>query len=101
MMAANGLDTSKMDANCETMPVAHFSQPEPPTPTKRKLDETDMQSTDARDDKRRKGSAPIKAEYLVPTDSALVAVAPPPLDDDAAEAFHHKDRAPAGKNSKR
>jgi tRNA-dihydrouridine synthase 3 len=100
-MAANGLDTSKMDGNCETMPVAHFSQPEPPTPTKRKLDETDMQSTDARDDKRRKGSAPIKAEYLVPTDSALVAVAPPPLDDDAAEAFHHKDRAPAGKNSKR
>ena len=84
-------------------PVAHFSQPEPSTPTKRKLDETDMQKTDARDDKRRKGTAPIKAEYLVhPEDNAI---APRPAldaaDDDAAEEFHHKERQPGSKNSKR
>ena len=84
-------------------PVTHFSQPEPPTPTKRKLDETDIQKTDARDDKRRKGTAPIKAEYLVhPEDNAIApGQALDAADDDAAEEFHHKERQPGSKNSKR
>src|SRR5436305_3520195 len=89
-----------MDADSRSTPVTHVSQPETPTLTKRKLDETDVQSAATHDDKRRKGRAPVKAEYLVPTDAAAAAPVLS-LDDDAAEAFHHKDGALAAKNSKR
>ena len=82
------------------MDAIHFSQLEPPLPTKRKLDETDAHKTD---DKRRKGTAPIKEEYLVHPEDNVIAPKPAlgAADDDAAEEFHHKDRQPASKNSKR
>jgi tRNA-dihydrouridine synthase 3 len=62
-----------------------------------------MQRIDARDDKRRKGTAPIKEKFLVHSEANVIAPEPPinAADDDAAEGFHHKDRQPASKNSKR
>lgn len=71
---------------------------------KRKVDDLDQSNPtqEVREDKRfRKGTAPIKAEFLVTSDDI---VAPRPAqdeaDDDAAEAFHHKDRQPVSSNSK-
>ncbi|KAK5561875.1 tRNA-dihydrouridine synthase 3 [Exophiala xenobiotica] len=75
-----------------------------PPSVKRKVDDlgpTDSK-LDARDDKRRKGTAPIKEEYLLKSDD-VVESRPPrdEADDDAAEAFHHKDRqSVASHNSK-
>lgn len=71
-------------------------------PAKRKVEvvEDDTNS----ENKRRKGTAPIKAEYLIPSDHRQDHVEDVPVqepaDDDAAEAFHHKDRQPASNNSK-
>ena len=95
-MAENGVHIHDMD-------TVHFSQLEPPLPAKRKLEDTDMHKTDARDDKRRKGTAPIKEEYLVHPEDNVIAPEPAlgAADDDAAEEFHHKDRQPVGKNFKR
>lgn len=74
---------------------------EPPL-NKRKLEHTNGHF-DGRDDKRRRGTAPIKEEYLVHPEDNVIAPPPPQdaADDDAAEAFHHKDRQPQSKNSKR
>jgi tRNA-dihydrouridine synthase 3 len=59
---------------------------------KRKVAELDQDHDDDRN-KRRKGTAPIKEEYLIKQDDVIQ---PRPArdeaDDDAAEAFHHKDR---------
>lgn len=60
---------------------------------KRKLDAT-QNGDDEHQDKRRRGTAPVKAEYVISNDTR----APPEAerenqDDDAAEAFHHKDRS--------
>ncbi|KAJ4520505.1 tRNA-dihydrouridine synthase 3 [Exophiala dermatitidis] len=80
------------------------------TATKRKADELSGPETavDGRDDKRRKGTAPIKAEFLVvdtsnTNNSSLVEprAARDEADDDAAEAFHHNSRQPTSNNSKR
>ncbi len=69
-----------------------------PPLVKRKVDDLGLTDSklDARDDKRRKGTAPIKQEYLLKSDD-VVEPRPPrdEADDDAAEAFHHKDRQPA------
>ena len=78
------------------------SQHDQSLPQKRKL-ESKCEHFDGRDDKRRKGTAAIKAEYLVYPENDVIAPAPPQdaVDDDAAEAFHHNDRQPQSKNSKR
>lgn len=60
---------------------------------KRKLEATENGHSEHQD-KRRRGTAPVKAEYIVLNDVNL----PPDgerenQDDDAAEAFHHKDRS--------
>lgn len=72
------------------------------TNVKRKADESTVEDArDARDSKRRKGTAPIKEEYLIRNEEV---VEPRPdrdaADDDAAEAFHHHDRQPPGQNNK-
>ena len=76
------------------------------SPAKRKFDQVEKkphEHFDGRDEKRRRGTAPIKAEYLLETDgsenndSKETGLA---ADDDAAEAFHHKDRAPNSNNKK-
>jgi tRNA-dihydrouridine synthase 3 len=103
MMAENGVDVPNVDGTSKSTPIAHLPQPKPPTPSKRKLSDTDIQTIDARDGKCRKGTAPIKAEYLVQPEDNIITPKPRinAADDDAAEEFHHKDRQPAGKNSKR
>ncbi|EXJ87303.1 tRNA-dihydrouridine synthase 3 [Capronia epimyces CBS 606.96] len=75
----------------------------PTSPVKRKVDELSPSgpSAEVREDKRRKGTAAIKPEFLVRFDDL---VEPRPAqdeaDDDAAEASHHKDRQAVGSNSK-
>lgn len=67
---------------------------------KRKIEEL-VPSRDTREDKRRKGTAPIKEEFLVKSDDLdNPKPARDEADDDAAEAFHHQDRQPASQNSK-
>ena len=75
----------------------------PLSPTKRKLKGLEPDLVDARNDKRRKGTAPIREEFLTNPQSTEIAPAPQrdAADDDAAEEFHHVDRAPSSKNSKR
>ncbi|EXJ83465.1 tRNA-dihydrouridine synthase 3 [Capronia coronata CBS 617.96] len=73
------------------------------TSVKRKIDElsSSEQSLEVREDKRRKGTAPIKAEFLVAAEEIVEArPAQDEADDDAAEAFHHQDRQPVSNNSK-
>lgn len=75
------------------------------TTAKRKL--SDVPGTrrgDSRDEKRRKGTAPIKEEYLIHFGKDQEVPLRPQqdaADDDAAEAFHHQDRAPASNNSRK
>lgn len=95
----NGHETQKDAADA---PVAS-----PSTPTKRKLNaETNLSGTDASTSgvKRMRGTAPIKAEYLILADSETRQPEPRldsnQADDDAAEAFHHHDRQPGSNNSK-
>ncbi|OAL29400.1 hypothetical protein AYO22_02294 [Fonsecaea multimorphosa] len=58
-------------------------------------------STEPQDHKRRKGTVPIKEEFLLQADDVVgLEDARDGADDDAAEAFHHKDRQPASHNSK-
>ncbi|KIW19220.1 hypothetical protein PV08_03514 [Exophiala spinifera] len=73
------------------------------TSVKRKVDDLGPMEAklDARDDKRRKGTAPIKEEYLVKSNDGVEPRPPQDeADDDAAEAFHHKDRQTGGHNAK-
>src|ERR1700742_295998 len=74
---------------------------DPPSPTvKRKVDEVD-QSTEINSSKRRKGTAPVREEFLVKSDDPTeTKQALEGADDDAAEAFRHKDRQPSSQNSK-
>ncbi|KAF7509746.1 tRNA-dihydrouridine synthase 3 [Endocarpon pusillum] len=75
-----------------------------PIAEKRKLDEPGPRDCDGQDGKRRKGTAPVREEYLIRFGKDQ-GIAPKPqqdaADDDAAEAFHHKDRAPASNNSRK
>ncbi|KIW81464.1 hypothetical protein Z517_04489 [Fonsecaea pedrosoi CBS 271.37] len=68
---------------------------------KRKAEDIDP-STELKDHKRRKGTAPIKEEFLLKSDDAVEpeVTRDDAGDDDAAEAFHHKDRQPTSHNSK-
>lgn len=90
----------KMEENVE---INHSAMEHTSTAVKRKAeqDDRDGQSHDPRNDKRRRGAAPIKEEFLIQDDDAA---RPQPqqngADDDAAEAFHHHDRQPAGQNPK-
>lgn len=90
----------KMEENVE---INHSAMEYTSTAVKRKAeqDDRDGQSHDPRNDKRRRGAAPIKEEFLIQDDDAA---RPQPqqngADDDAAEAFHHHDRQPAGQNPK-
>ncbi|EXJ68354.1 tRNA-dihydrouridine synthase 3 [Cladophialophora psammophila CBS 110553] len=73
---------------------------ESPATVKRKVDELEL-STECKDNKRRKGTAPIKEEFLLKSDDLIEpGLARDGPDDDAAEAFHHKERQPASQNSK-
>ena len=101
-MAENGAAPA-VDGEPKSTPVPHVHQTEAMSSTKRKLEDTDKDRIDARDDKRRKGTAPIKEEYLAHFEDNVIAPVPAlkAADDDAAEEFHHKDRQPASKNSKR
>ena len=69
--------------------------------SKRSIDEVDG-TVDNRD-KRRKGTAPVKEEYIIRRNQDET-IEPKPeheaADDDAAEAFHHKDRNPSSNNAK-
>lgn len=60
--------------------------------------------SDERDSKRRKGTAPIREEFLVPNEKHDGHADPRSggnvPDDDAAEAFHHKDRQAESNTSK-
>lgn len=70
-------------------------------PAKRKIERIENSDTEHQD-KRRKGTAPIKEKYLVfnkLTEPAAPSSERENNDDDAAEAFHHKDRS-ASNNSK-
>jgi tRNA-dihydrouridine synthase 3 len=67
---------------------------------KRKLSEIDP-SAENSGPKRRKGTAPVKEEFLVKSEDLIESRgARNEADDDAAEAFHHKDRQPKSQNSK-
>lgn len=74
---------------------------------KRKLDEPGTGNrTEGQDGKRRKGTAPVRAEYLIQMSKGGQGIIEPKpqqdaADSDAAEAFHHQDRGPASKNSKK
>ncbi len=80
-------------------PVTHETESSS-TLVKRKVDGLEP-TPDTRQDKRRKGTAPVKEEFLVKSED-LVETTPiqNEANDDAAEAFHHKDRQPASHNSK-
>ena len=69
------------------------------TAGKRKLDGPGSRVRDDQGSKRRKGTARIREEYLIHVGKNQYSIAPKPqqdvADDDAAEAFHHRDRAPA------
>lgn len=70
---------------------------------KRKADGQDTMedARDARDSKRRKGTAPVKEEFLIKEDKSIpVEGVKAAADDDAAEAFHHQDRQSGGPNNK-
>lgn len=84
------------------LPDPHPAQPSSPVPSKRKVDELGSaeRPLDARDDKRRRGAAPIKEEYLIKSDGVNEPLARDVVDDDAAEAFHQRDRQPLGDNAK-
>lgn len=65
------------------------------TSTKRKFEDDSNERQDHQD-KRRKGTAPIKEEYLIHEGNVESFERPSEKatnDDDAAEAFHHKDRS--------
>jgi tRNA-dihydrouridine synthase 3 len=72
------------------------------SPAKRKVEIAEDENN--AESKRRKGTAPIKAEYLLASDHRQDHVLEVPVqegaDDDAAEAYHHKDRSIATGNSK-
>lgn len=77
------------------------------TAVKRKAeqDDRDGQLQDPRNDKRRRGGAPIKEEFLIKEDEKVQGDSrQDEADDDAAEAFHHRDRQsnrqPTGHNAK-
>ena len=72
---------------------------DPASPSTKRKNETFDLPLDTSDTKRRKGTAPIKEEYLIKSDDLA---ARDEADDDAAEAFHHKDRdrQPASQNGK-
>jgi len=83
---------------------SHHSALQPqPAAVKRKAedDEIASQSRDPRDDKRRRGAAPIKEEFLIKFDDTVQSRQPQDeIDYDAAEAFRHQDRQPVGQNAK-
>ena len=87
----------KNDATFELSPV---------TPSKRKMeDDAAVEPVRNGNDKRKqRGAAPIKPEYLINTEVDSRSIAPrdprDAPDDDAAEAFHHKDRQPDSHNKK-
>ena len=83
----------------------HTFQPGPTTPSKRKREDEDSAPFDGKHvDGRslRKGTAPIKKDYLInPGDDEVQSNdARDAPDDDSAEAFHHKDRQTGSQNSK-
>ena len=75
---------------------------EGPSPAKRKV-ESEPDGSSEQSSKRRKGTAPVKLEYLVEhdsLDSRRGEPEAPAKNDDAAEAFHHQDRS-NGQDSKK
>ncbi|KAJ9616745.1 tRNA-dihydrouridine synthase 3 [Cladophialophora chaetospira] len=81
--------------------VTRSNTADAPSPlAKRKVGEI-APSPEVNDSKRRKGTAPVREEFLVTANGrADRKPAGDEADDDAAEAFHHKDRQPASQNSK-
>lgn len=106
------------DANGKSMPSPKLEpikqepadepkyQTNPTTPSKRKREEdpesttSNSQHVDGRN--VRKGTAPIKQEFLInpEDDDVKPRDARDTADDDNAEAFHHKDRQTGSQNSK-
>lgn len=94
----NGNGNGNVNANAQDHTLNSESVAE-----KRKLNK-DQHNGDDRDGKRRKGTAPVREEYLIHTGKDQDVPLKPQgdaADDDAAEAFHHKDRAPASSNLKK
>ncbi|ETN37557.1 uncharacterized protein HMPREF1541_07179 [Cyphellophora europaea CBS 101466] len=97
-------DDGSLGANGTTSepPINQSNLDSTATSVKRKAEIPEDESN--AESKRRKGTAPIKAEYLIPSDHrqdhASEIQLQEPGDDDAAEAFHHQDRQPTSNNSK-
>src|SRR5271170_431258 len=91
------LEARNQDAEEYTIQVS------PKAPKKRTLSKENTTKDDDRDSKRRKGTAPVKAEYLIldeVADGTLRNTLREAANDDAAEACHHKDRQPSGNNAR-
>ena len=103
--AGHGSQIEPKVNGAETQPSeGHNSQVSNTSPSKRKMDDSSAIDGDQRDSKRQRGIAPIKAEYLITHNGDNDEVQPRPArdeaNDDAAEAFHHKDRQPSSNNAK-
>jgi tRNA-dihydrouridine synthase 3 len=101
---ANSRNTPPMKREPNNVSDEHTFQTTSTTPSKRKREDDSEPVNGKHVDGRnvRKGTAPIKQEYLInPGDNN---VAPrddrDAADDDNAEAFHHKDRQTGSQNSK-
>ena len=99
-----GADSLQRSEGSAKQPLT-FDVP-PVTPSKRKVedDRSAAVAANRNDTSRQRGSAPVKAEYLIIADSKGRSAAPRDArdarDDDAAEASHHKDRHVDGNNKK-
>lgn len=94
-VATNGHPTLNHEASSLVSDGGININTEGPISAKRKVD-ADHNGESEQSSKRRKGTAPIKLEYLVDPgnlDTRRSEPENPANNDDAAEAFHHKDRS--------
>ncbi|KIV82751.1 hypothetical protein PV11_04835 [Exophiala sideris] len=88
------------DVHPATSDALHTAVAQAQSPAKRKADDIAAVDSklDDRDDKRRRGAAPVKEDYLIKAQDDVLEPRPTKdeADDDAAEAFHHQDRQPTG-----
>jgi tRNA-dihydrouridine synthase 3 len=103
---SSGAGSAAQDNLAALTDKATIFEVSPVTPSKRKMDTADDEKPARKDhfDGRNKGTAPIKSEYLIPVTQDNPSEGPrengDAADDDAAEAFHHKDRQPDSHNKK-
>jgi tRNA-dihydrouridine synthase 3 len=99
-------DGSEAPASGTGVAQDHSFKVDPATPTKRKLNVVSSRNDPSHDteSKRRRGTAPVKEEFLIHGEADHKESDPRSFqreaDDVAAEAFHHQDRQPNSNNSK-